>query len=344
MATRELIASVLAAVGCALAVVGNSTAAPVADEVYSRPAQMVEVEPGRRLNLICLGKGSPTVMLESGAGIGAVSWRHVQAEIAKFTKVCAYDRAGYGHSDRIGRPADARNAVDDLHRLLSAAKIDRSVVLAGHSAGGLYVQLFAATYPAQVAGMVLIAATGTNEKRDVDTILTPEERAKEEAGWSEMILYFARCHDNAVKGLAAGTQETPCPSPRYGQAALDAEMLRQYGAPKSREAQLSEMVNFSPPSPQSVEPLTAREVLARPFRLGDKPLVVIRSGIRVPPGERGERLKALSNVEVARLTSASTRARVVEVDAGHIVQDSRPDVVIAAVRDVVDEVRRSRGK
>lgn len=341
MVSRSIVAGAL---GVLMAVLGAGAATaavtPVATEVYTRPARMIEVEPGRRLNLICLGEGAPTVMLESGATIGAVAWRKVHGEIAGFTKVCAYDRAGYGFSDRIGRPSDARNAVDDLHLLIKRAGIKGPVVLVGHSAGGQYVQLFAATYPGMVAGMVLVAPTGLNEERDVDSILTPEERAEGEAEWPKTLVYRARCLDEALKAPASGATSTTCHYPRFRVPELDAEMLRQYSAAKSREAELSEMINFERPSPQSLEPLSRRQVQARPFHLGDRPLILIEGGARRPPGERGEQLKALSEQDDARLVSASTRGRKITVESGHIIQDDRPDDVISAVREVVETVRR----
>src|SRR5712671_3689996 len=67
-------------------------------EAYGRPQQLVDIG-GRRLNLYCLGHGSPTVILVGGLGASTLTWRKVHAELARTTRVCAYDRAGYGFSD-----------------------------------------------------------------------------------------------------------------------------------------------------------------------------------------------------------------------------------------------------
>jgi pimeloyl-ACP methyl ester carboxylesterase len=112
---------------------------------------------GRALFLSCTGTGAPTVVLEAGPGNGADTWAGVQPEIARFTRVCSYDRAGLGQSD----PATTgvrtiQETFDDLHALLLAADVSGPIVLAGHSLGGLIVRLYASQYPDDVAGLVLV--------------------------------------------------------------------------------------------------------------------------------------------------------------------------------------------
>lgn len=143
---------------------------------YARPAELVEIEPGRRINLLCVGRGFPTVILEAGAGDSTAVWRKVQSEVAKRTRVCAYDRAGYGFSDPPQHASDARQAVRDLKAVLGRKRISSPVVLVGHSVGGLYSRLFAATYPDLVAGLVLVDPTGLEDFELVRQIITPDER------------------------------------------------------------------------------------------------------------------------------------------------------------------------
>jgi len=112
---------------------------------------------GRALFLSCTGTGSPTVVLEAGSGNGADTWAAVQPEIARFTRVCSYDRTGLGQSD--SAPIGVRTvqeSVDDLHALLTAADISGPIVLAGHSLGGLIVRLYASQYPEDVGGLLLV--------------------------------------------------------------------------------------------------------------------------------------------------------------------------------------------
>lgn len=114
---------------------------------------------GRRLNFHCTGRGAPLVLLESGYGRGLDAWTEVQPEIARFTRVCAYDRAGYGASDPGPLPRDGAEIARDLDQGLDAAELYGPYVVVGHSAGALYARLFAARRPGEVKGLVLVDAT-----------------------------------------------------------------------------------------------------------------------------------------------------------------------------------------
>jgi pimeloyl-ACP methyl ester carboxylesterase len=111
---------------------------------------------GYRLHLVCAGHGSPTVVLESGWPGGSSSWASVAPTIAMRTRVCIYDRAGTSASDIGPSPRTPLHLVRELHLLLTRAHVPGPYLLVGHSFGGLLVRLFAATYPHDVAGMVLI--------------------------------------------------------------------------------------------------------------------------------------------------------------------------------------------
>lgn len=114
---------------------------------------------GRRLNLQCSGSGSPTVVILPGAGETAAMWSWITTTVAASSRVCAYDRAGRGRSDAAPAPQDGIALATDLHTLLERAHVTGPLVLAGHSVGGLYARIYAARYPTQVAGVVLLDAT-----------------------------------------------------------------------------------------------------------------------------------------------------------------------------------------
>ncbi len=119
------------------------------------PGRLVDIG-GRRLHLMCVGSGSPTVVLESGLGETAAYWAWILASVERDTRVCAYDRAGRGWSDgRIG-PLNGMAVATDLYSLLERGQIGGPVVLVGHSSGAQYVRIFAGLYPERVAGMVLL--------------------------------------------------------------------------------------------------------------------------------------------------------------------------------------------
>jgi pimeloyl-ACP methyl ester carboxylesterase len=150
-------------------------------------AGRVEVRGGRDLYLECRGRGRPTVILVSGYGNGADVWSlldagvrrpPVLAGVARSARVCAYDRPntillpdGRSRSDPVPQPRTAADAVAELHALLRAARLRGPYVLVGHSLGGLFVRLYASTYPREVAGLVLVDATSELLRE----LLTPEQ-------------------------------------------------------------------------------------------------------------------------------------------------------------------------
>jgi pimeloyl-ACP methyl ester carboxylesterase len=168
-----------------------STPEPTSQSATSAPASgnfvgLIDIGAGRKMYLECSGSGSPTVILESGYRNDADIWSAelepgmspVFSQVAKFTRVCAYDRPGtFLDADHLGRstavpmPRTARDLVSDLHALLQKAHIPGPYVFAAHSFGGVFARLYASTYPSEVVGMVLVDAL--SEK--VRTGLTPEQ-------------------------------------------------------------------------------------------------------------------------------------------------------------------------
>jgi pimeloyl-ACP methyl ester carboxylesterase len=117
--------------------------------------QLVDVG-GYRLHLNCTGAGSPTVVLESGFALTARQWEQVQPGIAQFARVCSYDHAGIGWSEPGPLPRTSKKMAEELHVLLEHAGIPGPYVLVAHSYGGMSVRMFAALYPGEVAGVVLV--------------------------------------------------------------------------------------------------------------------------------------------------------------------------------------------
>ena len=151
-----LVILVLVAVGGAYERIGETTAPAVAMR-----GELVDVGP-YRLHLECQGSGGPTVILEPGAGGSAASLGLIAPAVAADSRVCVYDRAGRGWSDPAASPPDGGQIATDLHALLERAQVPGPYVLAGHSFGGLYVRTFAAQYPEEVAGLVLVDSTAAD--------------------------------------------------------------------------------------------------------------------------------------------------------------------------------------
>jgi len=146
---------------------------------------MVEVA-GRRFHLRESGSGSPPVILESGIGASSLNWTAIQSALSGFTRVYSYDRAGLGWSDPASSPRTVRNAVQELHALIAAVQIPTPFVLVGHSFGGLLVRCYAARYPNEVAGLVMLDPVVTSEW------LAPSERLKRGAMLSRRGAWLAR--------------------------------------------------------------------------------------------------------------------------------------------------------
>jgi pimeloyl-ACP methyl ester carboxylesterase len=156
---RWLLYPVLAVLALASVGGGYQTVREAVDaRAHPMPGQLIDVG-GHRLHLNCTGSGSPTVVLEPGAGGISSDFRWVTPAVARDTRVCVYDRAGRGWSESADTRQDATQIATDLHTLLHRGNVPGPYVLAGHSFGGLYTLTFAAQYPHDVAGMVLVDST-----------------------------------------------------------------------------------------------------------------------------------------------------------------------------------------
>jgi len=145
----------LTAVILLMALAGAAMTVSAASGSKAGPGQLIDVG-GRRLYLECAGSGSPTVVLQAGAGGDSTAWKIIQPTIAATTTVCAYDRAGRGRSDDPPAPQDGTAIARDLHELLAKAGVPGPYLVVGHSSGGPYLRIYAAAYRADLAGMVLV--------------------------------------------------------------------------------------------------------------------------------------------------------------------------------------------
>jgi pimeloyl-ACP methyl ester carboxylesterase len=109
-----------------------------------------------RLYMHCIGAGSPTIVIDTGLGETYESWEPVIESLSHDTRVCAYDRAGYGQSELGPMPRDSQRVADELNLLLINSGEEGPFLVIGHSLGGLNMQVFAASYPEQVVGVVLL--------------------------------------------------------------------------------------------------------------------------------------------------------------------------------------------
>lgn len=155
------------------------------NEQQSAPFEQLVDIGGRRLYIKCSGEaraGMPVVVLDAGMGNASDTWSLVEPNVSKFARVCSYDRAGMGKSDRAPQPRTSQDMVDDLHNLLAKAGLNPPYVLVGHSFGGMNARLYAGKFAKDVVGMVLVDSTHEDESDRMLAALPPEilKKAKPE--------------------------------------------------------------------------------------------------------------------------------------------------------------------
>ena len=314
--------------------------------LYAAPQKLVPVDGARRLNLYCDGSGSPTVVLDAGAGGSMMVWRHVQAEIARFTRVCAYDRAGLGFSDAATRPSDVKAMVDDLHRLILAARIPFPFVYVGHSLAGMVGVLYAATYPDDMAGAVLVDPSFAGQVEAMQAASPPAGRDAVVGALDQWLKSLRDCLALARQGELSnpGSPEArQCADPveefAWDPGAASDDVLLHAMAvlqtlPRVREAQISEIENFAPRDGQRAVDTT--EIDSVDLSFGDKPLAVLTAGVDSGAPEQFAAWRAGHD----RIAALSTRGdNTIVPGARHFIQIDRPQAVIDAVRRVVAVVR-----
>jgi len=305
---------------------------------YARPHQLVDVG-GRRLNLFCLGSGSPTVILDGGLGDDVSSWRKVHAELARSTKVCAYDRAGNGFSDPGPVPRTAEALSDDLERLIRSARLPRPYVIVGASIAGLHTRLFVDRHLDQVAGVVLVDPSFEHQVARYEEV-TPAYRPAAE----QQIATFRSCITRLQLGVPARDSQTwkDCigdPDPDLPPVVVKALVSRN--TPDSYRMALSELVEF--------EGRSADQVDASRRSWGDLPFIILTAGGTSPPDADQAIRNRVWLQEHDRMAKLSSRGvnRVVP-DATHHIQISQPEAVVSAVREVIAEsksrTKQSRGR
>ena len=310
-------------------------------KLYTHAGHLVAVEPGRRLNLRCLGTGQPTVMLESGQWDGSMTWRKVQGQIAAFTQACSYDRAGLGFSDGARRPSTALNAADDLHRLVAAAGIQRPFVLVGHSAGGLYATVYAGLYGADVAGMVLVDPAFAEQDHEMQSqVMSTQERAEAKAEALSLVANLKTCAVMAHQGKLGPNTASPANCLRKDpDPDLNAELIREELRPKTQDALLSEAQNFTVHVEGDYSE-SALEAMRIQHDFQNVPLIVLTRGTTPDSA-----LDAAWQNGHDRLAGYSSAGRSLVVpNSGNYIQLDQPQAVIDAVRSVVTRVRQASGR
>jgi pimeloyl-ACP methyl ester carboxylesterase len=281
------------------------------------PGQLIDVR-GYKMHIYCSGQGTPAVILDSGLGNSYAPWHKVQPQISQFVRVCSYDRAGVGYSDSSPRRRTSKDFAEELHTLLHTAGIPAPVVLVGHSMGGFDVRLYANLYRNEVAGMVLVDSSHPEQERRFPPALKDMD-----AGW--------------LRELEFMELTSPFGIPRLLGFCGDDVIIRaaECNFHSGREI-VAEWKAFSESAAQT----------AATGSLGDMPLAVLSHDPDGPsdPDLPADLVKPANDAfgqmqdELSRLSTRGTRT--IAKNSSHYIQGERPDLVIEAVRHVVDQVRQ----
>ncbi|WP_293676111.1 alpha/beta hydrolase [uncultured Phenylobacterium sp.] len=294
---------------------------------YARPQQLVPVTRRRRLNILAMGEGRPTVVLAAGYLGGTLDWGLVQPHVARFARVVSFDPPGLGFSDPAPGARTSTAIVRDLRAALAAAGIPPPYVLVGHSAGALRMHLFAANHPEEVAGLVMVDGVTADCVRRLPgtSRVMAEDRA-----------VFRRMLRKARAGILTPDDTDYIERiglPRAGLSpAVNQALHEMWTRPSYLSTAIREGLAIAAP--------TAEELAADRRSLGDLPLVVLSAGSGAHEAFIDSEAEAdawtAMHDEIAALSSRGVRRTV---PCGHNIPVEQPRAVVEAIEHVLAAVR-----
>jgi pimeloyl-ACP methyl ester carboxylesterase len=300
---------------------------------YPPPGKLVDIG-GYRLHITCTGTGSPTVILDAGLGGTSLDWSKVQPAVARFTRVCSYDRAGYGWSESGPGPRTSQQIVKELHLLLAHAQVRGPYVLVGHSVGGLNMRLYAYRYPGEVAGMVLLDATSEHQFAQFGPyppFFPPQAMSAAEQQYQ----LFRGAALFGVARLALQTGLAPLEDAAAYPATVQPILLAHAAQTRYYSTQYDELAALQ----ESAAQVRAARTASPSY--GHLPLIVLTQDYSQDHSPQGKQMAvvwdALQN-DLASLSSNSQHS--VAQHSGHYVQLDRPDLAITAIQSVWQQARQ----
>jgi pimeloyl-ACP methyl ester carboxylesterase len=317
---------ILVFVVAACSTIYNAAALRYYRAIYSPPGKIYSVN-GHDMHLYCTGEGSPTIVLEAGGGNGYLKWAKVQTGLSKTTRVCSYDRAGFGWSTPGPDPRDADNVASELNALLQQAGIHGPIVLMGHSMGGIYIRAYAKHSPQEVAGLIFVdGGTPLFEDRE-----SAELRAA--TSYPGYVYYFY------VADTALGLHRlTGACSPEAGFEVPDATRIGQLECGKQINVIWKEYTNHQRSGEETIN--------TGPY--GDLPVLIFsrdpelqRRTSNLPPALALEE-SVWWNQEQEGLKHLSNRSRrIIAKGSGHPIQIERADLLNREVAIFIQQIRNN---
>jgi len=291
-----------------LAVLIVSIAAAQAQTPQPPPplGQLIDVG-GYRVHLYCIGEGSPAVMVVGGGF--SFDWGLVQPEVAKFSKVCTYDVSGTAWSDT-GPALTCVGRVNEIHKLLSTARIKGPYVLVGLSVGALVARLYASEYPSETAGMVIV------DHAFIPTVDPPSSKSNVSS---------------------SSTRDSPPVLISKTPIVLTVEETSDFSKLPANLQQLHRWAVALKPISATVE--MADDCMAQlnaasagPYPLGNLPLVVVSTG---------NQARGYKELQMGLLALSRSSRQMMADRSFHSVEIDQPEVAIGAIQEVVAVVRKS---
>lgn len=298
--------------------------------LYPPIGQLINIG-NHQLHIHSAGEGSPTVIFESGGASWSMDWQFVQTEVAKFTRACAYDRAGFGWSEAGPKPRSAAQIASELHALLEAATIPAPYILVGASFGGHPVRMFAKEHPEKVAGIILLDA----RHEALDKKMPPAWKKMENAGKGmyQFLLFAAKTGILKTLGKFGGEKAIP-PSAMKLPPELRQTYLEVGFQSKFFQSNLDELAAVAESDRQ----------VSEAGSLGDIPLTVIRHGIpdlfAKMPAEQARQAEQSWQELQSKLASLSSNSKMIVAEkSGHGIQIDQPELVIEAIHQMAEGIR-----
>jgi pimeloyl-ACP methyl ester carboxylesterase len=288
------------------------------NEVNSPVDRLVSVGHGQRMHIRCMGFGSPAVVLFAGMGADADTWKPVQQKLSKMTRVCSFDRPGYGTSDIGTEPLSARYVTSEVALLLAAARVEPPFIPVGHSYGGLEAVLFTSRFRTSAAGLVLVDPSYPHQDRFFAKASVSGGRA-----YQAMVDGKNKVVRDCIATIEA--RRDGCWGPPWGDRFLG-YLKSKLSLYESLEASSDEVANIS--------------------SLGDIPMIVLTAGVAARlPGDTQPDVPVASSAWYLmhdRYARLSTRGlhRIVAA-AAHMIQDDQPDLLVATVGELIAKARAS---
>ena len=304
----------------AVAVAGSSAFNAIALYRFRRspPGQTFLVD-GHAMRIECSGSGSPALVLDAGLGNDGLIWGRVQPALAKTTRVCSYDRAGFGWSDALPPPRDADHIAAELHGLLAEAQITGPVVLMGHSIAGIYLRDYATRYPENVVGLIFVDGSTPLQNRN------PAFHAHSEPpSWFQTLLKKARFAIGIPRLLGECSQSLP------GFDAHAAKLEAEDQCQDRSAAVAAEVQSFDRSGEQTVH--------TGPY--GALPILIFsQDPVRTAKVQTMDVVVAWNQMQ-EDLKQLSTRSRrIIAKGSTHYIQGDRADLIEREVPKFIEQIR-----